>query len=71
MSEAKTNPTAAWAINLYCDCPACGDFVDLLAAPGFWDGRRLTFGEHDTERTRNMDVTCPECSHDFRVDLEL
>lgn len=30
---------ATWDIQLNCDCPKCGGYVNLLHAPDFWDGR--------------------------------
>jgi endogenous inhibitor of DNA gyrase (YacG/DUF329 family) len=49
------------------DCPKCGEPVDLLEAPDFWDGRQLDIPEHGTENSDNLEVTCPECGHDFKV----
>lgn len=62
--------TATWRIELLCDCPACSSYVDLLNAPDFWDGRNFQVGEHDTKRTQNVDVVCPDCGHEMLVDLE-
>lgn len=64
-----SRPTAWWSVELNCDCPACKEHVDLLDFPDFWDGRRLDIPEHDTERSTAVNVTCPECRHDFEVDL--
>lgn len=60
--------TATWDISLDCECPACGEYVDLLTAPDFWDGRSLQIGEHGTDRSRGVDVVCPDCHHEFEVD---
>jgi len=63
--------TATWSIELNCDCPKCDNFVDLLDYPDFWEGRhQMLVGEHDTERTRDMEVLCPECGHEFTVDCK-
>ena len=32
---------ATWHAELTCDCPACGQYVDLLEYPDFWDGRKV------------------------------
>jgi len=64
------NTRAIWGINLWADCPACKESVDLLEYEDFWDGRVLDIGEHDTERSKNVEVTCTECYSDFIVDLE-
>ena len=63
----KAPVDATWQVQLMCDCPRCGEYVDLLDAPDFWDGRRLDIPEHGTERSRNVDVFCPECHHGFYV----
>lgn len=64
-----SRPTAWWTVELNCDCPSCKEHVDLLDYSDFWDGRRLDIPEHDTERSTAVEVTCPECGHDFEVDL--
>ncbi|TAN71592.1 MAG: hypothetical protein EPN17_00880 [Methylobacter sp.] len=64
-----SRPNATWSLSLDCECPSCGEYVDLLEYPDFWDGRRLDACEHDTERSLGVDVVCPECGHDFEVDL--
>jgi Zn finger protein HypA/HybF involved in hydrogenase expression len=68
MSEDR--PVAQWYVQLYCDCPKCGKFVDLLTADDFWDGVSFEIGEHGTERTTEVGVVCPKCGHAFSVDLE-
>jgi len=62
--------TATWRISLDCNCPGCGKDVDLLDDSDFWDGRHLEPCETRTERSRNVWVVCPECGHEFHVDLE-
>lgn len=66
MSEIK----ASWSAGLYCDCPYCKQSVDLLDAPDFWDGRTIEIAEHNTKATKDMEVVCPECDHEFEVDCE-
>lgn len=70
----KTSPSsdtvtveATWHIEFTCHCPACGKYVDLLEAPDFWDGRHLDICEHGTERSKAVEVWCPECEHEFEV----
>lgn len=60
---------ATWPISLDCDCPNCKEFVDLLTCRDFWDGRRIDPCEHGTERTKNVEVFCPRCGHEFTVDF--
>lgn len=60
---------AEWRVELNCHCPACKEFVDLLSYTDFWDGRRLDIAESETARSQNVEVVCPECGHDFEVDL--
>lgn len=60
---------ATWTIELNCDCPKCGEYVDLLTHSDFWDGRKdLALGEHSTKRADRLPVACPECNHEFEVE---
>ena len=61
---------AMWSVELNTVCPKCEEWVDLLDYADFWDGRSLTVGETDTQRSRNVEVVCPNCNHEFEVDLE-
>ena len=73
MSDSPTadqKVIATWLVELNCDCPKCGEWVDLLEAPDFWDCRHLDIAENCTERSRDVQVMCPECEHEFKVDLE-
>ena len=71
MNTKKAEVSATWDISLNCDCPKCGEFVDLLRADNFWDGHeRLQPIENGTERSNNLEVMCPECSHEFEVCCE-
>lgn len=69
-SGSKPTYTAVWSCSLIAECPACKETVDLLEYPDFWDGRSLDFIEHDTERSRDIEVICPDYGHEFQVDLE-
>lgn len=60
--------TAKWSIELSVDCPKCERFVDLLEAPDFWENQ-IKPGEHGTDKTKGLEVTCPECGHEWKVDL--
>lgn len=62
--------TATWSLSLDTTCPKCNDYVDLLNADDFWDGRQLDVCEHMTDRSRDVEVVCPACGHEFTVDLE-
>jgi Zn finger protein HypA/HybF involved in hydrogenase expression len=64
------NTLAVWDISLDCECPACKKYVNLLDYPDFWDGRQLQAIEHHTPRTIGMEVICPECGHEFKVDCD-
>lgn len=59
---------ATWTVELNCVCPNCKEYVDLLDYSDFWDGRKLNVAEHDTPRSKNIDVVCPECGEEFNVD---
>lgn len=61
---------ASWSLSLDADCPGCKQYVNLLDHPEFWDGRKLDACEHLTERSKNVAVVCPECGHEFEVELE-
>ena len=61
---------ACWAIELNCECPHCEKYVNLLDAADFWDGHRFDLAEHGTERTRKVEVVCPDCLEEFEVCLE-
>lgn len=65
-----SNITATWTVELHCTCPKCNEWVDLLEYPDFWDGMHLDIAEHGTERSRGVEVLCPECDHEFSVDCE-
>lgn len=59
---------AVWSISLDCQCPECGSDIDLLD-----DHEVFSFGiqpiEHDTDKTKDFGVACPECEHEFLVDF--
>ena len=61
---------AQWSLSLNCDCPHCNEFVDLLDYPDFWDGEVIEACEHGTERSKCLEVVCPECHKDFTVACE-
>jgi hypothetical protein len=63
------NVEARWDIHLFCCCPKCYQDVDLLEYVDFWDGRSFEIGEHDTRRSRNVDVIRPLCDEEFEIDL--
>ena len=62
--------TATWDISLWVDCPKCWHYVNLLDADDFWEGRELDCAEHGTDRSRGVTVECPDCAHEFVVNLE-
>jgi len=58
-------------LRLDCECPSCKEDVDLLRYPDFWSGRGdMIACENGTERSRNLEVVCPECGHEFVVDCQ-
>ena len=59
---------AVWSISLDCQCQQCGNDIDLLDTDDFIDNG-ISPIEHDTYRTKNYEVTCPECAHEFLVDF--
>lgn len=69
MSSEKQEPVieAQWSVSLDADCPGCGEYVNLMDYPDFWDGRALDIPEHNTPRSDAVEVICPECGHEFTV----
>lgn len=65
----ETRVIASWELSLYCECPICRNSVDLLDTSDFMDARKLSPCEHDTERSKGVEVSCPMCQEDFLVDL--
>ena len=61
---------ATWHVSLDCECPKCGEDVDLLSYADFFDGRTIQIAEHNTPATKDMEVVCPKCGHEFTVDCE-
>ena len=64
------NTIAVWSVELNCRCPGCGSFVDLLEYADFWDGRQLAVAENCTDNSQDVEVVCPKCNHEFKVDCE-
>lgn len=61
---------AFWSISLDTDCPKCSyDFNILNTDSDFWVNSSIEPIEHDTKKTKEYEVTCPECSHEFLVDF--
>jgi phage FluMu protein Com len=68
MKQQPSQIEAQWEVALHCKCPKCGEFVNLLGEPDFWDGRGwLGIPEHGTEQSNNLEVNCPDCNHAFEV----
>lgn len=71
--RAEEKPTTAtWTLSLTCECPHCKEWVDLLDYPDFWDAHSgsLDVCEHGTKRSNGVEVTCPQCNHDFKINCE-
>jgi rubredoxin len=69
VKEAGETIEAEWRISLDTTCPRCRADVDLLDDPDFWDGNHFEAGEHRTDRTRGVEVACPNCGWEFKVNL--
>lgn len=68
MSKNKAEITATWDLSLKCKCPKCEEYVDLLCYNYFWDTHEsLKPVENGTALSNSLDVTCPECEHEFEV----
>ena len=72
MSKTETTPKifASWNIELNVECPHCKTYVNLLDADDFWEDHSFDLAEHDTDRTKGVEVFCPECKKEFEVSLE-
>jgi hypothetical protein len=68
--NATEKLTATWSISLDTTCPHCDADVNLLDYADFWDSRLFAVPEHGTDRTKDVEVNCPECMMDFKVDLD-
>jgi ssDNA-binding Zn-finger/Zn-ribbon topoisomerase 1 len=68
---AKEAVQAVWVIELRTDCPACDEYFDLVESNYDWfvEGA-FEICEHATDRTKGVDVECPNCGHEFQVDFE-
>jgi ssDNA-binding Zn-finger/Zn-ribbon topoisomerase 1 len=60
---------ATWTLELNCECPKCGEDIDLLDDSDFWEHNRLETCEHETDNSRGIDAICEMCEHEFKVDL--
>ena len=69
-SNAGLATRATWIVELNCTCPSCDEYIDLLDYADFWDGRALNVAETCTSRSRDVEVVCPLCDHEFLVDCE-
>lgn len=70
MDEPAKPVDAFWSVSLDVDCPHCGQYVNLLDASDFWDGRPFDIAEHGTKRTKAVDLMCPECGKEITCDLQ-
>ena len=59
---------AVWSLSLDCECPKCEKYFDILDEDDFW-GRGIAVAEHDTKRSKGIEVQCEHCEHEFTVDL--
>jgi hypothetical protein len=60
-----SNHPATWSISLDTECPECQKGFDLTDQDSFRES-----GINPLERTTGYEATCPECKHEFLVDLE-
>ena len=68
MTENKKT-VATWKVSLDCLCPYCSHEIDLSGGD-FIGNSQIEFGEHETDRTTDMEAFCPMCGAEFTVDLE-
>lgn len=56
---------AYWDISLTTHCPKCDEYIDML----YDSDLDIDPLEHETNRTTDMEVTCPSCGEEFLVTL--
>jgi hypothetical protein len=65
-----SNAVALWRISLDVYCPGCSNYFNILDYDcEFWN-LGIQPVEHDTDKTKGVEVVCPECDHEFLVDLQ-
>lgn len=67
MNDAP-NVQAVWSLSLSVACPACKHDFDVLETHDI-GAEGIQTCEHDTEASRNVELGCPECGHEFLSDL--
>jgi len=63
------NIKATWNIELLTSCPKCDYGIDITQIEDFWH-TQIEPIEYGTVATTDFEVTCPECTHEFKVDFE-
>lgn len=61
--------TATWHIKLTTTCPHCKRYVDLMDNQDFFTDSYFQPLENETDATRDVEVTCPDCDGEFIVDF--
>lgn len=61
--------TANWHIELTTTCPHCKRHVDLMDNQDFFTDSDFEPLEYETNATRDVEVTCPDCDGEFTVDF--
>ena len=66
MSELK----ATWTLELNCECPSCGENVDLMDGDDFWENNPIEICEWGTKKSKDVEAYCADCDFSFAVDLQ-
>ena len=72
----KTDPIGVEITNmtrppqLNCDCPNCGEPVNLIYYTDFFDARSFVVLKHGHELAEITEVKCPKCDCEFEVGSE-
>lgn len=61
-----SNIKAVWYAQLLCVCPHCQEDTNLMESPDFWVNQPEEL--EISQRIEDLDVVCPECGHEFKVD---
>lgn len=63
--EVSEKSVAYWSISLDTECPSCGKDFDLIELDSFRES-----SVNPLDRTKDYEITCPHCEHEYLLDLE-
>lgn len=68
----EKNTKATWSFSLDTECPNCKIALNLddMNYYSYVSDLKLYICEQDTENSRNIEVHCHHCEHEFLVDCQ-